>query len=166
MTADFIVEDRDRRPVMKADIIAEDRDGRPVLLVEVKGDTPSDAAVSRFLDILTETPESIAFGMLVDPKTIRVYRRGERFPVAEFDAVEILRYYFPEYTGEPAPYGHRLLFKFHVRTLTGSWLSDLAYRWKTGQPPMLQELEAIGLLSLIDVVTTEHEVPIGGHSLR
>jgi hypothetical protein len=166
MRADIIGEDRDRRPVMKADIIAEDRDGRPVLLVEVKGDPRSDEAVSWFLDILAGAPESIVFGMIVDPDTIRVFRRNESTPVAKLDAIGVLRHYSPDYDGEWTPYGHKRLFEIHIRTLVEAWLRDLAFRWKGGEAPGLDEMERVGLRALIEDGSTDIEVAIGGNSLR
>jgi hypothetical protein len=166
MRADVIGEDPDRRPVMTADIVAEDRDGRPVLLVEVKGDPPSDEAVSWFLDILARVPESIAFGMIVDPGTIRVFRRNESTPVAKLDAIGILRHYSPDYDGERTRHGHKRLLEIHIGTLVEAWLRDLAFRWKGGEAPGLDEMERIGLRALIEDGSTDSEVAIGGNSLR
>jgi hypothetical protein len=147
---------------MIADIIAEDREGRPVLLVEVKSKPITDEVAGWFLDDLAEAPETIAFGMLVDPATIQLYRRGEPSPIRQFNAIEILRHYSPGYAGEETRSGHRLVLENHIRTLVGAWLRDQAYRWKPGQPPMMKDLEEAGLKD----GTTTDEVAIEGPALR
>ena len=152
---------------MIADIIAEDREGRPVLLVEVKTGPITEDRLRWFLDDLAEAPETITFGMLVDPGLIRLYRRGNPTPIREFDAIEVLRHYSPDYAGEATRSGHKRILELHIRTLIGAWLRDLAYRWKeTGQPPMMEELEEVGLLDSLKDGTTTDEVAIDGHSLR
>lgn len=150
---------------MIADIVAEDREGRPVLLVEVKTGPITGERLQWFLDDLTEAPETIAFGMLVDPGTIRLYRRGAALPTREFDAIGVLRHYSPEYAGEATRSGHKRILEIHIRTLVGAWLRDLAFRWKPGQPPMMEELEEVGLLDLIKDGTTTDEVAVAGNPL-
>ena len=151
---------------MIADIVAEDREGRPVLFVEVKSKPISEESEGWFLDDLAETPGTIAFGMLVDPGTIRLYRRGEASPIRTFDAIEVLRHYSPNYAGAATRAGHVTILEGHIRTLVGAWLRDLAYRWKPGQPPMMKEVEEVGLLDLIKDGTTADEVALGGSALR
>ena len=151
---------------MIADIIAEDREGRPILLVEVKSKPITEEVSSWFLGDLAESPETIAFGMLVDPGTIRLYRRGVPAPIRQFDAIQTLRHYSPSYAGEATQAGHKRVLEIHIRTLVGAWLRDLAYRWKSGQPPMMDEVEEVGLLDLIQDGTTTDEVAIGGPALR
>jgi hypothetical protein len=151
---------------MIADIVAEDREGRPVLLVEVKSKPITDEVSGWFLGDLAESPETIAFGMLVDPGTIRLYRRGESSPIRQFDAIQILRHYSPSYAGGATEAGHKRVLEIHIRTLVGAWLRDLAYRWKSGQPPMMGEVEEAGLLDLIRDGTTTDEVAIGGPARR
>jgi hypothetical protein len=151
---------------MKADIVAYDSERRPILIAEVKSVPPSDRAISSFLDALGGAPESIAFGMVVDPETIRVFRRNESTPVATLDAIGVLRHYSPDYDGERTRHGHKRLLEIHIGTLVEAWLRDLAYRWKGGEAPGLDEMERVGLRALIEDGSTDGEVAIGGNSLR
>jgi hypothetical protein len=151
---------------MIADIMAEDREGRPVFLVEVKAKPTGDAAVRQLLTYLTAAPETVAFGMLVDPQTIRVYRRGESSPTSEFSTIEVLKRYSPGYGAELIRDKHPRLLEIHIATLVEVWLRDLAHQWKSGEVPRRDELERIGVLPLLEGSSIDVEVPLIGHALR
>ena len=151
---------------MIADIIAEDREGRPILLVEVKSAPADEDAVRQLFTYLSAAPDTVAFGMLVDPEMIRVYRRGEISPVSEFDTIETLRHYSPGYGAELIRDKHPRLLEIHVSTLAEGWLRDLAYHWKVGEVPRRAELDRIGLLPALKNSSVRVEVPLIGHALR
>lgn len=151
---------------MIADIIAEDRDGHPILLVEVKADEVTERVVHGFLGAMVAAPESIAFGMLVDPETIRVYRRGNPSPILRLDAIEVLRHYSPAYGAELIRDKPPRLLGIHVATLVEAWLRDLSHRWKSDEVPRSDELERIGLLPLLRDSSIGVEVPLIGHAVR
>jgi hypothetical protein len=151
---------------MIADIVAEDREGRPILLVELEARSAGEDAVRRLLDDLAASPESVAFGMLVDPEWIRTYRRGETSPVSEFDAIETLRHYSPGYGAELIREKHPRLLKIHLSTLVEVWLRDLAHHWKSGEPPRREEFGRIGLLPLLKDSSVDVEVRLIGHAVH
>ena len=72
--------------------------------------------------------------------------------------VEVLCRYDPEIGNkEKWPFG------LGVSYLTGkveSWLDDLAYRWKSEIHPASEQMEAIGLLPLLDGGQTKSDVEI------
>ena len=149
----------------RLDLIAINRDGEPVLLVEIKSAPIREESVQWLLSAMEESPATVKFGMMVGPKVIHVYARGESSPIAEFDAIEVLQHYSPDYSGEPTPHGHRRFLELMIQTLLGAWLRDLAYRWKPGSPPKLDEIDRLGLLDLLKDGTTDEEVTVDGHSL-
>jgi hypothetical protein len=143
---------------VRADILALDRDGRPVLFIKVKAVPPDEQTHRWFFDDLAnpeEAPESIAFAMLIDPAVIRVYRREPVEPhplVAEFDTLEIIRHYAPDFTVEPGE-SLRMLRRVMI-TFVEIWLWDLAFPVRPADPPKQAELAAIGLLPLLERGTT------------
>jgi hypothetical protein len=150
---------------MIADIVAVDREDRPVLMAEVDV-APREGAVSRFLAELSAAPETVAFGMFVDPWTIRIYRRGEDEPAAEFDAVETLRHYSPDYGPGVIRETHPKFLGGRIATLAESWLRDVAFPFFPGVPPRLEELGRVGLLPLLKNTSIDVEVPLVGYALR
>jgi hypothetical protein len=147
---------------MIADIIAQDADGREVLIVEVTTLRWSPEVVSQTLERIAEAFPSVPFGMIVDPDWIRVIafdgagRPEERL---RLNTGDILRHYEPQF-------GTFRVFADYLRTLTEGWLRDLAYRWKSQNPPGSQEMASVGLLPLLGGGTTRSEVPLGVDSLR
>jgi hypothetical protein len=150
---------------MIADIVALDREDRPVLLVKVDL-IPDEDPIRQLLSQLSTAPETVAFGMFVDPWTIQVYRRGEAVPALKFDTIETLRHYSPGYGAELIRDKHPRLLEIHVSTLAEGWLRDLAYHWKVGEVPRRAELDRIGLLPSLKNSSVRVEVPLIGHALR
>jgi len=134
------------------DISAEDREGRPVLVVRVKYDEATEDDFWEILRGLDGSPETIRFGMLVDPESIRIFRRDLEHPdsVAELDTTEVLSHYSPRYGESKAHRGFKPIFRIYLTGITTAWLSDLAGRWKEGEPPQVGELRRIGLLEKLE----------------
>ena len=108
------------------DIRAEDREGRPVLIVKVRYD---EALAEDFWEILGQLDaavESVRFGMLVDPETIRIFRRDLEHPksVSELDTAEVLAHYSTRYADSKQRRGFRPIFRIYLTGL----MTSLAHR--------------------------------------
>jgi hypothetical protein len=134
------------------DITVEDREGRPVLIAEVKAQGIAEDALHELLRVLDSAPDTVLFGMIVDPEVIRIFRRDFESPggVLELDTTAILSHYSDDYPEAKARPGYMFIFHGYMTTLTTAWLKDLAYRWKGGDPPGIEELARVGLLERIE----------------
>lgn len=152
-----------------ADIIAFNNTGTPVLLVEVKNNDLKYAdnsyiekGINQIGFCLKVADQLIPFAMLVTLESIQIFQwDGINLskPVVYLQTAEILSYYEPEFSS-------KRIFKLYLTTLIEAWLRDLAYHWKSQNPPAAKELEAIGLLEKLVNGTTQTEVKIGNDTLR
>lgn len=151
-----------------ADIVAFNNIGMPVLLVEIKpnnfnGDNLSnEKAIEQMIYHLKLADKLIPFAMLVTLKTIQIFEwNGENLskPIVCLRSADILNYYDAEFT-------NKRIFRLYLTTLVEAWLRDLAYHWKSQNPPALKELESIGLLEKLADGTTQAEVKIGNDTLH
>jgi hypothetical protein len=69
-------------------------------------------------------------------------------PIVRLDTREILQFYDPEFPG-------KRVFESYLLTLVEAWLRDLAYHWKSENPPGSAELERVGLLERLQGGTTQ-----------
>jgi hypothetical protein len=83
----------------------------------------------------------IPFGMTVTRQAINFYSWDSKTLklLFTFSTEEVLSVYEPEF-------GVKRIFEYYLETLIEGWLRDLAYGWKTNNPPKLAELEAIGFV--------------------
>jgi hypothetical protein len=153
---------------MRTDIIAEDRDRNPILLVEVMVPVASpedmETFVSRFLQFVPTLP----FGMLVDLESIHLVGRemaATGAVLVTLNTRDVLRFYDPEFAGKDSHYGSRRIFREYVATLVEAWLRDLAYHWKSEEPPGTAELAPTGLLVSLRGGMTRRDVAIAVNSL-
>jgi hypothetical protein len=147
---------------MIADIIAQDSRDRDVLIATVKPGPLSRRAVSKLFEEMELQSPSMPFGMVVDPNKIYLKKQGceprpETYRVLK--ARDMLRRYEPEY-------GDKMISDDYLKTLVGAWLRDLAYHWKTPNPPGAEELAQIGLLRRLAGGSIQSEVPVGDDSLH
>ena len=89
------------------------------------------------------------YAMLVDPGSIRIWKNRTSKPLV-LPTAEILRHYEPSY-------GSEVIGGYYSSALVEAWLRDLAYRWKSDEPPALKELSKLGLVAQLDGGTTEAE---------
>jgi hypothetical protein len=86
--------------------------------------------------------------------------------IAELNTREILGHYAPEFAGKDSRYVASPIFHDYVETLVEGWLRDLAYHWKSVDPPGAEALAETGLLERIENgMTRRTESPAGAHSL-
>jgi hypothetical protein len=140
---------------MNIDLIAKNRDGQPVLIVKVwpRPLTSGSVQFAFFDRELAASPESVGFGMFVDPIAIRVFQRKNTPPyplVTTFDTTKVLSHYSADFQGEYTGPGTQRIYQGFMVTLVDVWLMDLAFQWKAGEPPQRDELQAIGLLSRLE----------------
>lgn len=152
-----------------ADIIAFNNTGTPVLLVEVESnDLKSvdnsyfEKAINQIGFYLKVADQLIPFAMLVTLESIQIFQwDGINLskPLTCLQTAEILSYYEPEFSSKK-------IFKLYLTTLIEAWLRDLAYHWKSQNPPAAKELEALDLVEKLVNGTTQTEVKIGNDTLR
>lgn len=152
-----------------ADIIAFSNNGEPILLVEVKTSGLKSAnnlyiakAMDKLVSYLKLADKLIPFAMLVTLEDIQIYEwDGINLskPLAYLRTADILSYYEAEFSSKK-------IFSLYLTTLVEAWLRDLAYHWKSQNPPAAKELEKIGLLEKLANGTTQTEVKIGNDTLR
>ena len=132
------------------DAAVVDNETRTVALVEVKAHPIERWEVS-LQERLARVTEPIPFVLAIDLGTISLYRPVREIlgqPVVRLDAKQILQHYDPEFPG-------RRVFDPYLLTLAEAWLRDLAYHWKSDEPPGSAELRGTGLLEMIAGGTTQ-----------
>jgi hypothetical protein len=132
------------------DAAVVDREDHPVALVEVKAHP-----VERWSTILprqlAKFAERVAFVLTIDPNCIQLYRSGEESlgePIVRLDTRQVLQHYDPEFP-------KKRVFESYLLTLVEAWLRDLAYHWKSEDPPGSAELGRAGLLEKLEGGTTQ-----------
>jgi hypothetical protein len=135
------------------DAAVVDRENHVVALVEVK-DYPVEKWATVLSKQLAERAERVAFVLTIDPNRIQLYRpAGEILgePIVQLDTRQVLEHYDPEFSG-------KRVFESYLLTLVEAWLRDLAYNWKSENPPGAEELGKAGLLEKLEGGTTQ---PLG-----
>lgn len=132
------------------DTAVVDRDDQTIALVEVKAH-PVERWAAILPTQLAKSAEHLAFVLAVDPNSIQLYGvQGEGLgePVARLDTRQILQHYDPDFAG-------KRVFEPYLLTLVEAWLRDLAYHWKSEDPPGSEELGRTGLLEKLEGGTTQ-----------
>jgi hypothetical protein len=127
-----------------------DRENHVVALVEVKA-YPVERWPTVLARQLAALAEGVSFVLTIDPNRIQLYRPGgESFgePIVQFDTRQVLQHYDPEFPG-------KRVFESYLLTLVEAWLRDLAYHWKSENPPGSEELGKAGLLEKLEGGTTQ-----------
>jgi hypothetical protein len=130
-----------------------DRDNHAVAFVQVKAH-PVERWATVLPRQLAKFAERVAFVLTIDPNRIQLYRPvGESLgePIVQLDTRQVLQHYDPEFPG-------KRVFDSYLLTLVEAWLRDLAYHWKSENPPGSEELGRAGLLEKLEGGTTQ---PVG-----
>lgn len=154
----FELTQSDRALVYPADIIARNREGQTVLVVEVKATQLKDSkakqwAIESLTSYLQAANTKIPFAMLADLENIEIFQWDDAKlsePVSVLNTAAILNHYDPEFSS-------KRIFWHYLETLIEAWLRDLAYHWKSENPPASEELAAIGLLQVLEDGNTYSE---------
>ncbi len=132
------------------DAAVMDREDHAVALVEVKAH-PVESWATILQGQLAKSTERVAFVLTIDPNCIQLYRSGGESlgePIVRLDTRQVLQHYDPEFPG-------KRVFESYLLTLVEAWLRDLAYHWKSEDPPGSEELGRAGLLEKLDGGTTQ-----------
>jgi len=135
------------------DAAVVDRENHAVALVQVKAH-PVERWATVLPRQLAEFAERVAFVLTIDPNRIQLYRPGGESlgePIVQLDTRQVLQHYDPEFPG-------KRVFESYLLTLVEAWLRDLAYHWKSENPPGSEELGRAGLLEKLEGGTTQ---PLG-----
>ncbi|MBR8828840.1 MAG: hypothetical protein DSM107014_13220 [Gomphosphaeria aponina SAG 52.96 = DSM 107014] len=147
------------------DIIGFDKKGKPILLIEIKATHKPKERAREWLIAHTQSymkteKEDVPFAMLIDDDDMEVFQleRKNNEPIITFKTATALSYYEPEYGKKPIYYNYFVI-------LLEAWLDDLAYRWKSEKPPLLEEVTAIGLLEYLHNGTTKSGERLSGETV-
>lgn len=129
-----------------------DRENNPVALIQVKT-RPLAKEWTPLLrsELKRRTIPPTDFLLAIDPVCIHLYRLTEKElndPVVHLDTQKVLSHYDPDFTG-------KRIFEHYLFTLVEAWLRDLAYHWKSANPPGSEELMAAGFLGRVEGGTTQ-----------
>ena len=132
------------------DVAVVDKEDNPVALVQVKahGVERSTTTLSKQL---SQFAERGTFILTIDPNSIYLYKlTGEKLgePIVHLDTRLVLQDYDPEFSG-------KRVFESYLLTLVEAWLRDLAYHWKSHNPPGIEELGRVGLVERLEGGTTQ-----------
>lgn len=129
-----------------------DRENLPVALIQVKARPLGNEWTPLLRTELKRKPgPPAAFLLAIDPVCIHLYRLTEKElgdPVVHLNTPKILSHYDPDFTG-------KRIFEHYLLTLVEAWLRDLAYHWKSPNPPGSEELQAAGFLGRVEGGTTQ-----------
>jgi hypothetical protein len=129
-----------------------DREMLPVALIQVKARPLGKEWTPLLLSELKRRRFPPAdFLLAIDPACIHLYRLTEKElsdPVVHLGTPKVLSHYDPDFTG-------KRIFEPYLLTLTEAWLRDLAYHWKSPNPPGSEELKAAGFLGRVEGGTTQ-----------
>ena len=144
------------------DIAAVDKEENLILAVQVKTREITDEDKGQFAAFLEERGEDVPFVMFADPTRIQLFQWNGRelsAPIATLQTSAILLHYEPEF-------GNKRIFIFYLIALLKAWLRDLAYHWKSDNPPASAEIRRAGLLDRLEGGTTVPDLEVGGKYLR
>ena len=132
------------------DAAVVDRENHAVVLVQVNTH-PVETWATILPKQLAKFAERVAFVLTIDPNCIHLYRPGQQNlgePIVRLDTQQVLQHYDPEFP-------RKRVFESYLLTLVEAWLRDLAYHWKSEEPPGFEELGRAGLLEKLDGGTTQ-----------
>ena len=126
-----------------------DRENHSIALVQVKAH-PVESWPTLLQRQLARAAERVAFVFTVDPNCIQLYRPGGESlgePIVQLDTRQVLEHY-------DSGFSRKRVFESYLLTLVEAWLRDLAYHWKSANPPGSEDLAKAGLLEQIEGGTT------------
>ncbi|WP_414551413.1 hypothetical protein [Anabaena sp. CCY 0017] len=130
-------------------IVAKDKNEHPVLMIDLRF-SPLYSATDLKLEKMEEY-QNVPFLMFVNSQIIKIFKTADFKEVATLPTQEVLLYYNPEIAD-------KMLFQSSLITLIQAWLRDLAYHWKSQEPPFVKEIKEIDLFDyLIDGSTQQLE---------
>ncbi|WP_066427053.1 hypothetical protein [Anabaena sp. 4-3] len=129
-----------------SDITGWDKNGQKFLVSKIRSRDIAEDIKSKVEDILKFEYEHngiiIPYGMTATPQTINIFKwDGKKLEtIYTFPTHEVMSEYDSEFA-------NKRISEFYLETLVESWLRDLAYHWKTDNPPKAQELDFLANLA-------------------
>jgi hypothetical protein len=133
------------------DAAVVDRENHAVALIEVKAQPVGDQWMTILSGQVAKVGKEVDFVLAIDPKDILLYRWAEGAltgPIVHLDTAHVLQQYDQDFPD-------RRVFESYLLTLVEAWLRDLAYHWKSENPPGAEELQRAGLLGRLEGGTTQ-----------
>jgi hypothetical protein len=132
------------------DAAVVDRENNPVALIQVRAN-PVESWATFLPRQLAKLTERVPFVLTIDPNSIHLYRpSGDNLgkAIVRLDTRQVLQHYDPEFP-------RKRVFEPYLLTLVEAWLRDLAYHWKSENPPGSEELRSAGLTEKLEGGTTQ-----------
>ena len=143
-----------QRKIRRVDIALLNTQEQIVAFVEVKGNNYNGVGAELQLQLyLTAAPPSVSFAFIVTNSEIKLYKwdsEALKGPVLILPTTAALKHYDPEF-------GQKVVFEDYLSTLTEAWLRDLAYHWKSEEPPFQKELTTEGFTEIFTGGSTVRE---------
>jgi hypothetical protein len=128
-----------------SDITAWDKNGNKLLVSKVRSRDIVEDITAKLEEILKFECEHnkviVPYAMTATREEIKIFQwDGEKLEnIYSFPTHEVLSEYDSEFS-------NKRIFEYYLETLLEGWLRDLAYSWKTDNPPKSQELRQIGFV--------------------
>ncbi|GAX35553.1 hypothetical protein [Nodularia sp. NIES-3585] len=128
-----------------SDITAWDKNGQKLLVSKIRARDIDEDIQSKVEEILKFEYEHnhliVPYGMTATPEYINIFQWDDKnlATVYTFPTHEVMTEYDSEFAS-------KRISEYYLETLVESWLRDLAYNWKTENPPKSQELKQIGFV--------------------
>jgi len=132
------------------DAAVVDKENHTIAFVQVKAD-PVERWATVLPKQLADIAQRVVFVLTIDPNYIYLYRpEGEKLgePISHLDTRLVLRHYDPEFP-------KKRVYASYLLTLVEAWLRDLAYHWKSENPPGSEEIGRAGFLEMLEGGTTQ-----------
>ncbi len=144
--------DRKSIGLYDADIVVLDADDVPVMLVEVKVRHEGSPFDQEQLRQYLQQAADIQYAMLVTLRDIQIYEWKSQTLSLLLTAptADVLSVYEPEFA-------QKNIYYDYLTTLVEAWLRDVAYHWKLTMPPLLEQLDQLGLAEKLNNGTTRTE---------
>ena len=149
------------RQDLSIDLVAFDKRDQPILAVEVKAMTGVvQTALDWIVWLETEVRPNgrpIPYWMFVGLDSMIIFSQGDgsnqlRDPIC-IPTARVLSAYDPEFEG-------KRIFDDYLLALVEAWLRDFAFDWRSASPPLMKELNEIGLADRLKGGMTYREVPL------
>lgn len=128
-----------------SDITSWDKKGQKFLVSKIRARDIEEDIKSKVEEILKYEHEHnqiiVPYGMTATPKNINIFKWDGKHleTIYTFPTSEVMSEYDSDFS-------NKRISEFYLETLIESWLRDLAYNWKTDNPPKSQELKQINFV--------------------
>ncbi|MEH2362800.1 hypothetical protein [Nostoc sp.] len=136
------VEKLSGKTIEVSDITGWNKNGQKLLVSKIRARDIQEDIKSKVEEILNFEHEHnqviVPYAMTATPENINFFKwDGKNLEtVYTFPTHEVMSEYDSEFA-------NKRISEFYLQTLVESWLRDLAYNWKTDNPPKSQELKQI-----------------------